>query len=410
MSVARSRLAAWCLGAAILAAACSTSTQPAGPSGTTDLAGQFNQVWTTFDQIYSYFDVKRINWNALRTEFEPRAASAGSQDRLMLVLQEMLGRLHDQHVVISGPGTTLRTYVPGFFVNWDEGVWRQYLARANATMRGAAVSAVMNGVAYIAVSSWNPAQLSVADLDAFVDAFRDRPALIVDVRMNPGGDDSLAFQFAGRFTAATTIADYYQTRNGPNHGDFTPRTPRTVSPRGSFQFTRPVLLLTGRRSASSNEGFIAAMQELPNVTSAGDTSAGSSGNPQTFTLPGGWSYTVSRWIHYTAAGQIIEDQGIQPRVNVPASAADFAGGRDPVLDFALAQLPASVSASSFSWPARNRDRSRLLHLAPHPATHLVGFRDDRILVHRQDLTAAHDELAVDHHGFDVVRLPVVDQR
>jgi C-terminal processing protease CtpA/Prc len=76
----------------------------------------------------------------------------------------------------------------------------------------------------------------------------------------------------------------------------------------------------------------------PNVTPVGDTTAGSTANPGTFNLPGGWSYTVSRWIAYTVSGQVIEDQGIQPRVVVPASPGAFMSGRDPVLDWAISQL------------------------------------------------------------------------
>jgi C-terminal processing protease CtpA/Prc len=94
----------------------------------------------------------------------------------------------------------------------------------------------------------------------------------------------------------------------------------------------------GRFCASSNESFIAAMRELPNVTVIGDQTGGSTGNPQTFTLGGGWSYSVSRWIQYSASMQVIEDQGIAPAVVVPASPVDFQNGRDPVLDWAIARL------------------------------------------------------------------------
>jgi C-terminal processing protease CtpA/Prc len=156
--------------------------------------------------------------------------------------------------------------------------------------------------------------------------------------MNPGGDDSPALQFAGRFAASTTTLGYVQFRSGPGHGDFTPPQARTFSPRGSFQFTRPVLVLMGRNCASSNESFIAAMRELPNVMLVGDRTGGATANPQTFALGGGWSYSVSRWIAYTADMQVIEDEGIAPAVAVPVSTADFQNGRDPVLDFAIARL------------------------------------------------------------------------
>jgi C-terminal processing protease CtpA/Prc len=100
-----------------------------------------------------------------------------------------------------------------------------------------------------------------------------------------------------------------------------------------------VLLLIGRRCASSNESFIAAMRQLPNVTLVGDRTAGSSGNPGTFPLANGWTYSVSRWIEYTVDGQVIEDVGLSPGVFVTATAADFAQGRDPVLEWALNARP-----------------------------------------------------------------------
>jgi hypothetical protein len=325
--------------ALVVAAGCrGSSGQPVGPTepAPTEVGAQFEQMWATFDRIYSYFDYKRIDWNALKAEFAPRVAGA-SQTQLVMLVQEMLGRLHDQHVVLTSGSTTLRTYVPNYSFNWDNGVWQQYLARGNAQVRGGAVSATIDGAPYIAVQSWDPGRTSVSNLDAFLDAFRDRAALIVDVRMNPGGNDQLAFEFAGRFATTTTTAGFVQFRNGPGHSDFTPRQARTFSPRGSFQFTRPVLLLVGRFCASSNESFIAGMQQLPQVTLIGDTTGGATANPQTFMLGGGWSYTVSRWIEYTASGQVIEDQGIAPAIAVPVSSGDFQSGRDPVLDYAIAR-------------------------------------------------------------------------
>ena len=343
MPATRRRRLGWLVSAALAGATLGCgSNPPSAPSGAgvTDFAGQFNLLWTTFDQNYSYFVYKAIDWNAIRAEFQPRAAAATSQAQFNSMALEMLGRLHDQHVLINGPGTTLRTYVPPYFINWDEGVWRQYLARGNSTARGGVVSAVMNGVAYMAVTSWNPTFVGTNDLDAALDAFLDRPALIVDVRMNGGGNDQIAFQFAGRFATATTTSGFVQTRNGPSHGDFTPLQPRMFLPRG-VPYTGSVVLLVGRLCLSSNESFVAAMRQLPNVTVVGDTTGGASANPQTFPLTAGWTFTVSRWIEYLVDGQGIEDHGIAPSVFVPVSGADFQSGRDPVIDWALEHLSRS---------------------------------------------------------------------
>jgi hypothetical protein len=320
---------------ALLVSGCGRHSPMAPTASDTDYAGQFDSLWTNFDQNYSYFDYKGIDWRALRDEFRPRAAAAASETELIATIRQMLGRLHDLHEALTSGSTYLPTYEPGFFFNWDLAVWRQYVNRGSPTSRGDATSAVIDGVPYIAIGSWGTGRVSTADLDAFLDRLRGADALIVDVRMNPGGDDRIAFEFAGRFASRTTIVSYVKTRNGPNHGDFTALQARTVSPRGAFIFTRPVLVLIGRQCASSNESFVAAMGEMPNVTLVGDTTAGATANPLTFPLASGWSYSVSHWIEYTASMQGIEDHGIAPDVAVPASAADFASGRDPVLDWAL---------------------------------------------------------------------------
>jgi hypothetical protein len=314
-----------------------------GPSVTsTDFVGQFDSLWSTFNQNYSYFDYKHIDWDAARATFRPRAQAATTQDQLVAVVKDMMATLHDQHVTLIDPsGATVRTFVPSQFVNFDANVFNsQYAGRASFQTGPGGRFGVgfFNGVGYMQISSWNNATVHIEDLDAAMENFRNTAALIVDVRANGGGDDSIAYQFAGRFADATRTTEFIQFRSGPLHTDFTALQSRTVSPRGSFQFTRPVVLLIGRNCTSSNESFIAAMRELPNVTVIGDTSGGASGNPGTFQLGGGWSYTVSRWIDYTAERQIIEDQGIAPAISVAAAATDFAAGRDPVLDFAIARL------------------------------------------------------------------------
>ena len=326
---------------------CGGSSSPSGPSPpSADFAAQFDSLWNTFDQQYSYFDYKHIDWNALRDRFRPMAIAAGDQASFISVVREMLSTLHDQHLVIRNPaGGVTPTYDPGYFVNWDRAVWQQYIARGTWTPgRGDWGHGTLNGTAYIVIGAWNGTNFSASDFDAILENYRNAPRLIIDVRMNGGGDDQIAFQVAGRFATSSVTTGYFKIRRGPGHSDFGPLTTRTLSPRGSWQYTRPVLVLIGRRCLSSNESFISAMRQLPNVTLVGDRTGGGSANPETFPLAGGWSYTVSRWIEYTADMEVIEDVGIAPQVVVPASPADFAQGRDPVLDWALSSAEAATSA------------------------------------------------------------------
>jgi C-terminal processing protease CtpA/Prc len=314
-----------------------------------DPGAQFDSLWNNFDQNYSYFVYKNIDWNALNATYRPMALQTTDEASLVAVLTQMLAQLHDQHVKFTDPsGNQLATFVPTVFDNWNQSVWQQYMAAGNfVQVQPGLVTATISGAHYIAVGSWNDAQIDITHLDSVIDASQSASSLIIDVRMNGGGDEQIAYQFAGRFTTQTrTPTGFFQFRNGPLHTDFGPLTADTITPRGSFQFTKPVYLLTGRISASSTEDFISAMRELPNVTVIGDTSAGASGNPLSFTLGGGWSYTVSHWIDYTAEQQIIEDQGIAPAMFVPVTPSDFQQGKDPVIDFAVAEANGTPSANN----------------------------------------------------------------
>ena len=310
-------------------------TAPSRPSA--DFAAQFDSLWSTFDREYSYFDHKQIDWSALGERFRPRAIAASDQGGFIAVVREMLGELHALHVVLRDPGgVPIPTYTPASFVNWDRSVWQQYTARSNWTQGQSDWGhGVLDGVPYITIGAWGAASIRSADFDAALERYRNAPLIILDVRMNPGGNDALAFEIAGRFTPSPVRTGYVKFRNGPSHSDFGSPIERTLNPRGAWQYTGSVLLLIGQRCASSNESFIEAMRQLSHVTLVGDRTAGATANPGTFPLANGWTYTVSRWIEYTADGRVIEDNGISPNVYVTTSAGDFAQGRDPVLDWAL---------------------------------------------------------------------------
>jgi len=334
----------WLLLCVLALSACGCgSRSPTAPTPAADFASQFDSLWSTFDRDYSYFDYKHIDWNALRDAYRPRALAATDQSGFIAIIREMLSNLHDVHVVIRDPGgATVTTYDPHTFTNWDRSVWDRYIARAGWTQGQVDWGhGVLDGVPYIVIGGWGASSIRTADFDAAFERYRTAPMIVLDVRMNGGGDDSLAFEVAGRFMPSSITSGFVKFRDGASHASFGPLMPRVVNPRGPWQYRGAVLLLIGQRCASSNESFISAMRQLPNVTLIGDRTAGASANPMSYPLANGWSYTVSRWIEYTADSQVIEDVGIAPRVPVAATTADFAAGRDPVLDFALSMRPPS---------------------------------------------------------------------
>lgn len=327
----------------VLVSACGQdTTQPAAD----DFAGQFETVWDAFDRNYSYFEYKKINWDSLGDAHRVRAASSRTQAEFIGAVIEMLKPLRDVHIWFQDPGgQTIATYRPAASINWQRASWEAEMTRQRFVQKVSNWGyAWYDDIAYLAIGAWNPAQVRIEEVDAALELLQSSRALILDVRTNGGGNDALAHQVAGRFTTATVIAEYIQFRDGPRHSDLGSLITKSLAPRGPWQYTKPVVVLAGRGSFSSNESFISAMRELPNVIIMGDTTGGSSGNPQRFTLPGGWSYMVPRWIAYTADRRVIEWNGIPPDtvINTPPSAFD--GASDPVITAAVRWLRARLGS------------------------------------------------------------------
>ncbi len=335
----------FCVLCALALGACGGGGSGTGPASSSltqaDALAQFDSLWSAFDENYTYFDHKKIDWNAAKSSFRPRAAQAVDQTALNQVFKDMLATLHDQHVRLVAPsGAQTPTYEPKPFVNWRQDVWVEYLKKhstLSVQVKPELLVANLQGIGYLMIGAWDPSQFGVSDIDTAISQAQSFPALIIDVRPNAGGDSGLAFALAQRFLAGPVIAGYYQTKSGPGHSDFNAAVPNTLLPRGPWQYTKPVILLVGKATLSSSESFVSAMRELPNVTVVGEATGGSSGNPKTYALTSGWSYTVSSWIETTARNEVIEDKGIQPHVLIPSSEADFAAGIDPVFEWAIAK-------------------------------------------------------------------------
>lgn len=300
---------------------------------------QFDSLWARFDLLYPSFEYKGVDWNAQRSAFRGRVQKARSQAEFVALTREMLEPLRDLHVWLIDPkGQTVPTFRPTHVANFDGARWRRALRDAGYVQRGGEIGeANVGGYGYLFISGWN-GSVDVSALDLTMARVREAPGLIIDLRTNAGGSDATALAFASRFTARSFAASYVQVRNGPAHDDLDVPTARMVAPRGSWQYLRPVVVIAGRAGFSATESFVAAMRTLPNVTVIGDTTGGASGNPATYPLGNGWSYTVPQWIEYGPDRQPIEWQGVPPHVALTWMPSLYERDRDPLIDAAVGLL------------------------------------------------------------------------
>jgi C-terminal processing protease CtpA/Prc len=82
------------------------------------------------------------------------------------------------------------------------------------------------------------------------------------------------------------------------------------------------------------------LAQCPEVTTMGDRTAGSRGNPRRIDLECGIAVNLLRWLDMDPEGHPIEHVGIPPDVPVEVAPGKLDEAHDPVTEAALARLRA----------------------------------------------------------------------
>jgi len=314
---------------------------PLPPPVTPELAtATFDQLWKAFDQNYAMFVLRpELDWSRLREQYRPKAVSAKSTYEFAEVCADMLKNLRDLHVWFTVAGSGIPVFNRPRSANANPQAYRKILGGLNRT--GPVVWAITtNDIGFIAIPAWSDANLP-ADCGEVLEKMRNTRGLIVDVRLNGGGSEPLAKEFAGRFLEKEFVYAYDQIRNGPSHTNLTAQIERELGPLGPWRYDRPVVLLIGQKCMSSCESFVGMMTGDPQVTTMGDHTAGSSGNPDIVHLPLDLTVSVPQWIDYLPDGTVLDEHGFQPQIPFHPAPGAFEGERDDLLTAALARLSQS---------------------------------------------------------------------
>ena len=297
----------------------------------------FNLLWKTVDEKYSFFEYKGIDWDEVYQRYRPRVRNDMNESELFQVMDDMLYELRDGHVNLISDFDVARNqdWYLDYPANFDETILeRNYLERDYQIVIPFATKVIRN-VGYIRYRSF----LSPIDgdrLDQLIDRYRGLSGVIIDIRDNTGGAiayiDTLATRLAPRHGTEEVAVGYVRYKDGPAHDDFTRIFPVKLSEHRSFD--KPVVGLTNRSVYSAANAFAAYMSSLPNVTLVGDVTGGGGGAPYTGELMNGWQFTFSTTQMMNIDQEQIEN-GVAPDIKVNIDPADQARGRDTILETAL---------------------------------------------------------------------------
>ncbi len=283
---------------------------------------QLEEIMTTH---YSYKDRLSLAWGSIIAAEKDALLHASDDFIFAARTLNLLAAAQDPHLLLQIGQQTVPAFLPIAKTNYNLQAGLQYME--NLTQwSNCVVSGDVGDIGYIVIAGWvNEAAKAV---DA-IQEFRDRRAIIIDVRPNSGGNELIAQAVAGCFTdqavpyAKSLVFD-------PETNEFTSLNVRELQPnRECAAYQGAVFVLTGEKVMSSNEAFLLMMKTV-GVTLIGETSYGSSGNPNPYTLANGLTLHVPQWQAMDMDGNLIEGKGIEPDIFLDFLPEEFVSD-DPLL-------------------------------------------------------------------------------
>ncbi|HCS64385.1 MAG TPA: hypothetical protein DIW64_10070 [Cellvibrio sp.] len=168
--------------------------------------------------------------------------------------------------------------------------------------------------------------------DALKD-LEDTDGLIIDVRVNGGGQDQVALTFVRHFMNQSQVV--YSKSAG--HGAWaTPTQDVVLDPQSDNIYLKPTAVLVSGDTASAAELFTIAMASLPQVTIIGEPTAGAFSDILVKRLTSDILFGISNETYLDTQGNNYEGVGIPADIVVPfGTLQEREGGYDGGIDAAI---------------------------------------------------------------------------
>ncbi len=314
--------------------------------------------WQTFAEHYAFFDLHKTDWKSVDRKFRPEVSSSTKPEELFEILQRMVEPLQDAHIRIiardikqdyegrsSGTGQLSDA-------DWNRAhdVIEKYYVRGGLQSycnNRIQFGRLDNSIGYLRITAFYGYVLedeyasALRELQTSLDAVFQNAAklkgIIIDIRLNHGGDDPLGLEIASRLTDRTYFAYRKVARNnreGKLH--FTPPQETWVKPSARPSFRGKVVLLTGPDTVSAGETFtMALLGHTPHVRRVGLHTQGVFSDVLKRTLPNGWHFNLPNEVYLTREGKSFDVTGVPPDIEVEFfSAQDLSNGRDAAMESA----------------------------------------------------------------------------
>jgi carboxyl-terminal processing protease len=220
-------------------------------------------------------------------------------------------------------------------------VWTKTLARTgyhDIESTQGLIYKSLGSIGYLIINNFEDRNI-IKQFDSLYTQIIATKGLIIDIRNNGGGNSNIGYHILATLTdkpfktSAYKIPHYISI---PGKGmQWEEQDAEEVKPNGKLVYNKPAVLLVSARTFSAAEDFTVAFKYMKRGHLIGQTTAGSTGQPVSFNLPGGGSARVCGKHDLFPDGKEFVGIGIVPDIQIEKKATDLKEGKDVALIKAL---------------------------------------------------------------------------
>lgn len=345
----------------------------------------FEVFWHTFNELYPFFEQRKINWSNLYDEYRLKINNQTSNEELAKIIRDMMNPLEDARAFLKSKETdTIDIFV--VFPEWARepiknalnlieenvalGKWegaqgkvaevldetfndflpvikQQYLrskfktkcngmvfyGMVNETVGYVYLARVFNYASDVKHDSFKAIEIFNQAFDEIIDELNSVKNIILDIRFCLGGDDSIGLAVTERFSDKKRIVLAKKAKGAEG---LSPPREFFVDPEGKTTFTdKKVFVLTSGVTISGGENLAIMMNALPNTTFIGEPGPVILSDTISRHLPNGWQSFLPMEIFYSHDGKAYETQTFPIDVKVALNRETFKKQKDDILEKAI---------------------------------------------------------------------------
>ncbi len=312
----------------------------------------FVELWDIFDKNYAFFELRNVNWEAERINGLQKVSAIKNDSLLFEEFCRLLRKFDDSHINLESDHLNLSCNsgkLPDFYREFPTNEsFAAFLKARDKSLRRLGISEIIESGSelfefgldineewgYLRIKRFFGQGLDKTrtELNYILSILKNVENLIIDIRVNPGGNDEMALLCASYFFERKEIAFIKRARNGKGHEDFSRLDTTYIVPNKDWRFNyEQIYLLTNSASGSSADVFALIMSNLPNLNIIGTSTEGIFSNMLRDTLSNGWRLTLSNERYYSKDMHCYEKIGIPVDIEVENKKEDTGKGIDLVI-------------------------------------------------------------------------------